>query len=373
MEIKNSHNFVYDLLFETHVDDLNYIYRGEFNPEITNYILSLAEKNIVQSKIKGKTKKRVFHIMVESIQNINRHQDFSDESLAQTAFFAIQKNGSTFFITTGNIINKEDIPPLEKKLEKLNSLSEGELTKFYLEILNDGQISSKGGAGLGLIEIVRKSGNKLFYDFKELSDDKSFIYMHSYVETNPEAPEKTSQSTIYTFDYIKSLHRQIIDENILILYCNLFEQDSLVRLISILKSQKYSDVGFKKRIISSMVELLQNIILHGKLKIQDKNYSPGIFYISKKKNVFYLNTVNYVLKDDIDEINEKLTYLNSLNQKDLEDFYNRQLFDFSDDDQNAGLGFIEMRLKSKNILNYFFVNVDEKYSLFNLKLTFVDN
>lgn len=373
MEIKNQHNFVYDLLFGTHVEDLNYIYRGEFNSDISNYILSLAERNIVQSKIKGRTKKRVFHIMVESIQNITRHQDFSDDNLAQTAFFAIQKHGTTFYITTGNIINNEDIDPLAEKLDKLNNLSQGELTKFYLEILNDGHISSKGGAGLGLIEIVRKSGNKLFYDFKELSPDKSFIYMHSYVETNANAPVEKIIPTIYKFDYVKDLHKQIISENIIILYCNLFEQDSLVRLISILKSQKYSDKGFKKRIISSMVELLQNIILHGKMHVQDKKYSPGIFYISKTKNIFYLNTVNYIPNKETEQLDVKLSNLNSLDKPALEEMYNKQLFDFSDDGQNAGLGFIEMRLKSKNKLTYSFKKVDEKYSLFNLKLTFIDN
>lgn len=372
MSENNQHNFVYDLLFGTNIDDLNYIYRGEFNSDITNYILSLAEKNIIQSKIKGKTKKRVFHIMVESIQNITRHQDYSEDNLIKTAFFAIQKNGSTFHITTGNIIDDDEVESLKGKLDKLNNLSSGELTKFYLEILNDGQISSKGGAGLGLIEIVRKSGNKLYYDFRKLSGGKSYIYMHSFVETAPEKPIKP-KADIYTFDYIKNLHQQISDENIMILYCNLFEQDSLVRLISILKSQKYSDLAFKKRIISSMVELLQNIILHGKRHIEDKNYSPGIFYISQKGNIFYLNTVNYILNKDKEITNKKLTNLNSLNKDELEHSYNEQLFDFSNDGQNAGLGFIEMRLKSKNKIKFGFSKVDEKYSLFNLKLTFIDN
>jgi len=205
MKKKLEHNFVFDLINSTKPDDLNYIYRGEFNSDITNYILSLAEKNIIESKLQGRTKKRVFHIMVESIQNITRHQDFSDENLAQTAFFSIQKQGPIFYVTTGNIINNNEIPPLEAKLKKLNNLSPEELTKVYLEILNDGQISSKGGAGLGLIEIVRKSGNRLDYDFVQISDTKSFIYMHSFIDTSQDK-EATPINTnkIYTFNYIKS-------------------------------------------------------------------------------------------------------------------------------------------------------------------------
>jgi len=365
------HNFIIDLLHGTNPDDLNYIYRGEFNSDITNYILSLAEKNIIESKIKGRTKKRVFHIMVESIQNITRHQDFSDENLAQTAFFAIQKSGPVFYITTGNIINNEDIPALQKKLENLNSLSQDELTQTYLEILNDGHISSKGGAGLGLIEIVRKSGNKLFYDFKTMSPDKAFIYMHSYIDTEPDS-EKEELKEIYTFDYVKKLHQQIISENILLIYCNLFEQDSLVRLISVLKSQKYSALAFKKRVISSMVEMLQNIILHGRIKINDKFFSPGIFYISQKSNIFYLNTVNYIKNGDINSIENRFKTLNEMNDKDLEKHYNKQLFDFSDDSSNGGLGFIELRMKSKNPIGYRFINVNQEYSLLVVTITLKD-
>ena len=246
MDTKHEHNFIFDLIFETAPEDLNYIYRGLFDSDITNYILSLAEKNIIESKIQARTKKRVFHIMVESIQNITRHQDFSDNELAETAFFVIQKNGTFFYITTGNTINKTDIEPLKEKLEKLNNLSKEELTQFYLEILNDGKISSKGGAGLGLIEIVRKSGNKLYYDFKEVSQDKAFIYMHTFIETDPKNSYKTDNK-IYSFDYIKNLHFQILKEQILLIYSNLFEQNSLVRLISVLKSQRYSALVFKKK------------------------------------------------------------------------------------------------------------------------------
>lgn len=362
------HNFIYDLLHGTAAEDLNYIYRGEFNPDITNYILSLAEKNIVESKIKGRTKKRVFHIMVESIQNITRHQDFSDENLAQTAFFAIQKSGPIFYITTGNIINKEEIEPLKVKLENLNSLSKNELTQTYLEVLNDGQISSKGGAGLGLIEIVRKSGNKLSYDFKNMSTDKAFIYMHSFINTAPEE-EMKKPKTIFTFDYLKKLHQQIISENVLLIYCNLFEQDSLVRLISVLKSQKYSALAFKKRVISSMVELLQNIIQHGKMKVDEEFLSPGIFYITKEKDAFFLKTINYIKSSEILDLENKFISLNKMGEEELEELYNKQLFDFSFDESNAGLGFIELRMKSKNPIGYSFVEVNNTQSLLNITIT----
>lgn len=364
-------NFILELLKNTETNDLNYIYRGYFDSNITNYLISLAEKNILESKIQAKTKKRVFHIMVESVQNITRHQDYTDERFSQTAFFAIQKNGPIFYITTGNVINTEHIAPLKQKLEQINNLDSNQLTKVYLEILNDGKISEKGGAGLGLIEIVRKSGNKLSYDFKPISDLKAFIYMHTYINTDEE-DNKSKESHIYTFDYIRALHSQIIEENILLIYCNVFEQSSLVKLISILRTQQYSALSFKKKVISSMVEMLQNIFTHGKTQIDNEIISPGIFFIARKHEVFYINTVNYIQNINIEFLTKRLDYLNNLNEEQLEEQYKYQLFDFSKDENNAGLGFLELILKSKNPINYQIYTYNEKYSILKLTVTLKD-
>jgi len=372
MTKQEKENFILELLKNTDTNDLNYIYRGYFDSNITNYLISLAEKNIIESKIQAKTKKRVFHIMVESVQNITRHQDYSDERFSHTAFFAIQKNGPFFYITTGNVIDTQHIEPLKQKLEQINNLDTNELTKIYLEILNDGKISEKGGAGLGLIEIVRKSGNKLSYDFKNISASKAFIYMHTYINTDEEDISK-KESYIYTFDYIKKLHSQIIDENILLIYCNVFEQSSLVKLISILRTQQYSALSFKKKVISSMVEMLQNIFTHGKTQIENELVSPGIFYIARQENIFFINTVNYIINSKVEQLTNRINYLNSLNEEQLEELYKNQLFDFSKEKNNAGLGFIELLLKSKNAIDYKIYTHDEKYSILKLTVTLKDS
>ncbi len=44
-------------------------------------------------------------------------------------------------------------------------------------ILNHQRISSKGGGGLGLVDIARKTGNKLGYTFKKYNDKYSFFYL----------------------------------------------------------------------------------------------------------------------------------------------------------------------------------------------------
>jgi hypothetical protein len=47
--------------------------------------------------------------------------------------------------------------------------------------MKEGVLSSKGGAGLGLIDIARKTGNKLVYHFLPISDTLSFFLLTSII------------------------------------------------------------------------------------------------------------------------------------------------------------------------------------------------
>ncbi len=364
--------FLYNLIETTNKDDLNYIYRGEFSNDISHFILSLAEKNIGRSGIKSRTKKRVFHIMVESIQNITRHQDAPETHPELRAIFTIQKNEGIYFVTTGNIIENDKIEDLQQKLNKVNSLDKEALTKFYREILSDGKISEKGGAGLGLIEIARKAGNKLFYDFNKINDEFSFFYMHTYINTSLDANNELPANNIFSFDYIKKIHSIINKQNILLIYSSIFDQSSLLSLISILGGQMKGKLVFKKKVISTMVELLQNIIHHGyPIETKEKGHQ-GVFFISRDKTFFALNTINYISNKSIASLDEKLSYINSLNEEGVENYYNETLFDFAATTKKGGggLGFIEMKQKSKNNIDYKFTKVNEEYSFFYLKITF---
>ena len=52
-----------------------------------------------------------------------------------------------------------------------NALDKDGLRSYYKEVLDNGQYSVHGGGGLGMIDIARKSGNKLEYDFSDVNDD----------------------------------------------------------------------------------------------------------------------------------------------------------------------------------------------------------
>ena len=78
-------------------------------------------------------------------------------------------------IITGNFILNENSIELKSRIDKINAMDAEQLRAYYLDKLNTTEISEKGGAGLGMIDLVRKSGNKIEYRFDDVNEQLSFF------------------------------------------------------------------------------------------------------------------------------------------------------------------------------------------------------
>ena len=85
-------------------------------------------------------------------------------------------------IQTGNYIDTESADELKGRLDLINNMDKDELKRYYQETLNNGSMSDKGTAGLGMIDIARKSGNKLEYQFLPISDNSRFFCLNIKID-----------------------------------------------------------------------------------------------------------------------------------------------------------------------------------------------
>src|ERR1043166_141827 len=124
---------------------LSYIYKGNLDHQLTERILGLAETNMNITGESTTIQKRVFFIMVESLQNITRHQDEgAKEAEENPSFFVMQNVDREYHITSGNVIDSSKVSSLRSKLEMVNSLGQDELKAYFKEALSTTQISEKG-------------------------------------------------------------------------------------------------------------------------------------------------------------------------------------------------------------------------------------
>lgn len=346
-------------------DNLGYIYRGKFNQEITDSILSLTETNLDKEEESPKIKKRVYSIMVECLQNITRHQDDTkEESQESFGIFVIQKEGEKYYITSGNLIDKANISNISELIEKINSLDKDELKEYYKEVLSTGELSNKGGAGLGLIDMARKSGNKLAYRFKEVSERFSYFYLHTIPSLSIEGEDFINDQSL---DNIVHIHEILNKKNILLIFNGVFNQGSLLSLLSTIEGQMSGPANTRRKMFYIVVEMLQNIVKHG-YSNQNLSGNPGLFLISEKDENYFLTTGNYIEKQYVQELKDKLIKVNSLSDKELEDYYNERLVNFdTDNNKKSGLGVIDLKMKSENELRFEVTEIDNDKSFFVLQ------
>ena len=368
---ENHLDFVRDMFILMNQENLGYIYRGKFNQEITDNILKLTETNLQRQEGQSKVKKRIYSIMVEGLQNITRHQDdANDVEKIEESFgiFVIQKVDNLYFITTGNIVDDDAIPHLKALIEKINGLSKEELKAYYKQVLSDGSLSDKGGAGLGLIDMARKSGNKLFYNFREVDKGHSYFYLHTVPVADGLPVDEEKIAT--TLKKINKIHYTLNQENVLLIFNGEFNQESSINLLGGIKGHITTSVNLKNKLFYVVVEMLQNIVKHGsKLVSNDEN--PGIFTICETEEEYVLITGNFIQDSYAQKLTEKLDRINSYSTVELEKNYSKILFDFNvDDEKKSGLGFIDMRLKSGgSILDFSLSEFKEGLTFFVLKIS----
>jgi hypothetical protein len=186
-DMKEFLEFVYSFYKSMKSQKVELVYEGEITHQITKAFTSLTETNMQISEEAHSTQKKVFHVMVECLQNIGKHADCigeKDGTMEGRGVFLLSKNDEEYIVTTGNVLSKSKISEIENILKKINDLDKDGLKQLYKQQIKEGRLSHKGGAGLGFIDIAKKTGNKLDYNFISLNDEFSFFIFSSKITRN---------------------------------------------------------------------------------------------------------------------------------------------------------------------------------------------
>lgn len=153
---------------------------GELDQDKVNTISSMVETQMENLGVSKSAIKKIFNIVIEALQNICLHGE-KDNNGYQMTYFIIGKSNNEFKIYSGNIVTNQNAESLNKRLNAVKSLSDTELKKRYLDVLSNGELSAKGGAGLGFLTIALKSQNNIDFDFEMLNKEYSLFSLQSKV------------------------------------------------------------------------------------------------------------------------------------------------------------------------------------------------
>ena len=176
--------FVYDFYTSMKANEIKFVYEGKVTHQITKAFIALAEAQMEKDEEASKVQRTVFHVMVECLQNISRHADeyeYGESLYPGKGIFMVSNTRDAYCITTGNAVLNEKVPELKEMLTEINELSIDELKGLYMKQMREGRLSKKGGAGLGFIDIRRKTGQQLDYHFLPISDKVSFFLLTTLI------------------------------------------------------------------------------------------------------------------------------------------------------------------------------------------------
>ena len=147
---------------------------GDLSESDLEAILNRIEKISKENDDPPAVIKRLFSVMVESLQNLRAHGERSvDGGMATCVVVGV--TDEYYLVDTGNPINSKDVEAFRSKVEELNKLQRNDLRKLYLDVLSDGKRSDKGGAGLGMITISLRSKNQIEIQVAPVNGECSYL------------------------------------------------------------------------------------------------------------------------------------------------------------------------------------------------------
>jgi len=319
-------------------DDFTLWYEGVFKEFFTQGLIELCEQAL-QERDGRRSRNKASYLLAESFQNIVKHGKTTGQS---DGLFAIRIKERMLSIYSSNSITDQDAFFLNKRMEKINSLTREELEAFYLSKLNQGNLSDKGGAGLGHIEMVRKSGRPLQYIIEPANEEHAFnVQIDMCFDKENKCPiEAISINDTYILQGFLS------KEGVILFYKGEFTQQTVLPLLGMINENTVDSSRFRS-LYRIAVELFQNISKHGK---QTNNQQMGWFSLQKKDDNFIISTANKIEAEKVEPLAIHLNKLKEMNSDQLDDFYRVQLKENIDTDRpSASVGLIDIARISKEM------------------------
>lgn len=126
--------------------------------------------NKLKSILDISKRKKVLRIVTEILDNVVKNKLKNPPDV----FMGLQTKNKLFFLSQNHISNELLIATLSKLLW-VNSLDKPSLQKEYVHQLKNGELSELQGAGLGILEIARKSENPIEFNVESTDSKSSFI------------------------------------------------------------------------------------------------------------------------------------------------------------------------------------------------------
>jgi hypothetical protein len=156
-------------------------YKGYFNQNMIKSILAMTEKKMNNLEEDVIVKKKVFNVLVECLQNISKSSVMIE---GKQSLLMIGKVGDNYEIYSGNIISKSKKSELKQILNSIATFGVDELKRLSKLLMINDTIFTHNSIEVALIDIAKKTGNNIVYQFKEIDETSIFFTLKTIISKN---------------------------------------------------------------------------------------------------------------------------------------------------------------------------------------------
>jgi hypothetical protein len=151
-----------------------------FQGMISQDLLSLIGLSLRRKNDNEMIARRLFGLVIELAQNIYHYStekaySEKDKKEVGVGIIAIGETNEHYIVCSGNRMDSKKIKLISERCDYINQLDEEGLKMYYKDQRRNPSVEDSKGAGLGLIDMVRKSGNPLTYIINDSDKPNAFL------------------------------------------------------------------------------------------------------------------------------------------------------------------------------------------------------
>jgi hypothetical protein len=320
-------------------DDLGFVYSGTFHDSLTARLIDLSETVLSRSNIRRGQRNKLAFAMVEAYQNIVRHRlsvPFYQEHPRSRPAFIVRSNERVQSLVAINAVPNTVRDQILARVEHINSLDQDALKRSFLRGLESNAISDKGGAGLGLIEMARRSRNKLGCKMIPLGADHSVYFLAVVIGDAKEGEQEHLISTA------QRLHEICYQDDMILLHKGQLRASSVSAILPMV--QRDMDDSPHKASIRSRAYLAGIEVFRTRHAIGD-----GIFCLCRSDENYVISIGQELAAGSAEDLQRAVKEVNALSKEQLDVSFRRALLSQEPADKEHR-GLLDLAICSTNDL-----------------------
>jgi hypothetical protein len=156
-----------------------FVFRGSMSQALLVRFGETIRKDLFSAPKKLPEIRKVFSVFVELAQNITRYSaersTEGGEGETGRGIIVVSETADHYTVASGNRIENARVSLLAGQMEAMQGLTPETLRRQYREQLKQAQPEGSAGAGLGLLDMARRSGGMLRFAVHPVDERTSFI------------------------------------------------------------------------------------------------------------------------------------------------------------------------------------------------------